>query len=137
MSVSTALSARSGEGYIPKTAVFFADIKTPGKLLGYGHRANPPYHSALTTRFPGHKCCRRIRRFGPSNVRIRLGVVEEVAREQGEPQMYECLGQLGVAPASSLSGLPADIGDTARVRGRLADYARQRVDPFVPCCCAC
>src|SRR5882757_7672044 len=63
-----------------------------------------------------------------SDIEVCLGVVEEVAREYGQPQVRERLGQLLVGPAGLLGGRPRGVGDVSGIGGRFPDQAGQRVD---------
>src|ERR1700761_7974791 len=90
-----------------------------------------PMSSALTMRTIGPCEWPRVRSVtrrptADSDVRIGLRVVQEVAREDRQPEVGERLGHLGVAPAGLARRVPGGIADLPRIGGSLAEHAGQR-----------
>src|SRR5260370_33232281 len=54
-------------------------------------------------------------------IHIGLRVIEEVSREYRRPQVSKRVGQLLIAPAGLLSGLPGGIGNVSRIRSGFPD----------------
>jgi hypothetical protein len=58
-----------------------------------------------------------------SDVYVRLRVIDVVSREYRRPQVSKRVGQLLIAPAGLLSGLPGGVGNVSRTGSRFPDQA--------------
>jgi len=57
----------------------------------------------------------------PQGIHIGLRVIEEVSREYSQSQVSKRVGQLLIAPAGLLSGLPGGAGNVSRIGSRFPD----------------
>jgi hypothetical protein len=57
----------------------------------------------------------------PQGIHIGLRVIEEVCREYRQPQISKRVGQLLIASAGLLSGLPGGVGNVSRIGSRFPD----------------
>src|SRR6267142_4001245 len=83
-------------------------LKDIDRLVGVGY-PRVTNSGALST---------RMRPCLPQGIHIGLRVIEEVSREYSQPQVSKRVGQLLIAPAGLLSGLPGGAGNVSRIGSR-------------------